>query len=658
VQFPVKSRRVVADSLGSTLPPPTMLRFPFACLTPIAFATVLAACGSGGDEAVSNNDNPPPVATGLSGTVAVGAPVAQGKLRVLDAAGNVVAQDIAVGADGSYTVPELSGTGPYRIEACGYAGGIYQCIYSVAQGAGTANVTPLTHAAVLLASGQAPGEVMSGAASGLGASSVGAAQEQLRTGLAGVLAGNVPAGFDFVSGDLSGGSRTGYDKVLDSVGVSTGVDGTPFVQITPRTGSGNLYLQGGTTSGSVTVDSAAAALSLAGLDTLFANMTRAVANANACADANAGMASQMASNARLSFDPGTLGGAAEVGAGLCQFFAESQMWGSTFMSPTLGRCDATGAEARCRVSFVLQSVDGGVQPVGHGMGVVRQNGVWKFLGSYDALHLEALARAQRSRRVDGATPVDSYERAIAIEVQNVAGLACAKASQLDSAGERVTVAYFKPWDGGAPRLSTWRDNLNGERSLDPAAGGLRGPDDTWLMLPEGAAGDEVVRNFFRGGRTLRVNLFADSACSSPFVLDGRSEFEIDVDGVPPVWAAMPSLPWPELTSETAARLSSFTLESGASGSFAASWSFPRGRAGVNGAMFCALDAGCGDGEGGRLGEREFSPAVTSTTITLPGGSNALGNTRMLSLYGAGGDGMSLQSNFMSCTNTPAGQNCR
>jgi hypothetical protein len=633
-----------------------MPRLPLARLTPLAFAALLAACGSGDDTASSAN--PPPAATGLSGTVAVGAPVAQGRLRVLDAAGNVVAEDIAVGVDGSYTVPALTGTGPFRIEACGYAGGVYQCIYSVAQGAGTANVTPLTHAAVLLASGQAPGEVMRGAASGLGAGNVDAAQEQLRGGLAGVLAGNVPPGFDFVSGDLSGGSRTGYDKVLDSVGVSAGVDGTPFVQITPRTGSGNLYLQGGTTSGSVTVDGAAAALSLAGLDTLFASMTAAVASANACANANTGMAAQMASNARLSFDQHTMNGAAAVGAGLCQFFGESQMWGSTLMSPTLGRCDATGAEARCRVSFVLQSVDGGVQPVGHGMGVVRQNGAWKFLGSYDTLHFEASARAQRSRRVDGPSPVDSYERAIAIEVQHVAGLQCAKASQLNSAGERVTVAYFKPWDGNVPRLSAWRDEANGERSLDPSAGHLRGPDDTWLMLPEGDAGDEVVRNFFRGGRTLRVNLYADSACSSALVLDGRSEFEVDVDGVPPVWAAMPSLPWPELTAETAARLSSFTLESGAGGSFGAAWTFPHGRSGVTEAMFCALDAGCGDGEGGRLGQRDFSPAATNTTITLQGGANALGNARMLSLSGSGSDGMSLQSNFMSCTNTPAGQNCR
>jgi len=28
------------------------------------------------------------------------------------------------------------------------------------------------------------------------------------------------------------------------------------------------------------------------------------------------------------------------------------------------------------------------------------------------------------------------------------------------------------------------------------------------------------------------------------------------------------------------------------------------------------------------------------------------------LYGAGSDGMSLESNFMSCTNVAAGQNCR
>ena len=149
-------------------------------------------------------------------------------------------------------MPDLTGTAPYRIEACGYAGANYQCIYSVAQGPGTANVTPITTAIVLLASGQSP-RTDDGASTSLSASAVDGAQTTLRSGLASVLAaGNVPATFDFVSGALDAGSRSGYDKVLDAIGVSTGVDGsTPFVQITPRLGTGNLYLERNVTAGTL-----------------------------------------------------------------------------------------------------------------------------------------------------------------------------------------------------------------------------------------------------------------------------------------------------------------------------------------------------------------------------------------------------------------------
>ena len=66
----------------------------------------------------------------------IGAPITGGTLRVIDVNGTVVASGITVADDGSYSVPTLTGTAPYRIEACGYAGSNYQCIYSVTQGPG------------------------------------------------------------------------------------------------------------------------------------------------------------------------------------------------------------------------------------------------------------------------------------------------------------------------------------------------------------------------------------------------------------------------------------------------------------------------------------------------------------------------------------------
>ena len=79
-----------------------------------------------------------------------------GKLRVLDAAGTVVVADHPIAADGTYAAFTLTGPAPWRIEACGYVGANYACLRSVAQAAGTANVTPLTEALLLLASGSRP----------------------------------------------------------------------------------------------------------------------------------------------------------------------------------------------------------------------------------------------------------------------------------------------------------------------------------------------------------------------------------------------------------------------------------------------------------------------------------------------------------------------
>ena len=170
---------------------------------PWAAAALLAACGGGGSSS-SSTDAPTapvlPAPTTLTGTVAVGAPMTDGRLRVLDANGAVVVADLALAADGSYPAVTLSGPAPYRIEACGYTGANYQCIHSVAQGAGTANVTPLTNAMMLLASGQPPEALMSGSAPGLSASAVASAQETLRSGLAPLLAdAGVPNTLDLVA---------------------------------------------------------------------------------------------------------------------------------------------------------------------------------------------------------------------------------------------------------------------------------------------------------------------------------------------------------------------------------------------------------------------------------------------------------------------------
>lgn len=619
---------------------------------------ILAACG--GNPGSSTPDVQATPTAQLSGTVAVGAPITGGTLRVIDVNGTVVASGITVADDGSYSVPTLSGTAPYRIEACGYAGPNYQCIYSVTQGPGTANVTPLTTATVLLATNLSPEDVMSGSGSALTGTAVSAAQDRLRGSLAGVMSGNVATDFDFVSGGLAGGSRTGYDKLLDSIGVNTGVDGAPFVQITPRLGSGNIYLDQTTTAGSVTVDSGAANLSLTGLETLFGNMSAAMQSADACGHASTGMASWMASTARMSDDEGgSLTGAAQVGAGLCSMFNQQEMFGSRLLSPTLGRCDFSGPEPVCRVSFVLQSPEGSIEPVGQGMGVTREGGVWKFLGDLSAVQIHASAKAQRDVIYqDGNTSIN-YARAIAFDIPALSGLQCAQVTQRDAAQAVVTVAYYKNFGGGARRLSLWQQNvMSNQRSLDPLVGALRSGDDTWVTLPDGTEGDAVVRNFFRGGRAVTVSLFSDINCTSAFLVSGQSVFEVEVEGVPPTTAQLPNLPWTDLTPTARQALFDLTLAANASGSYNAAWTFGHGGLALNGATFCIDRARCGDGDTGRISQdRRFAPSATSAAITLNNGSTAVEATtyKMLALYGRMGDGLDLQSNAIACP--PGGGEC-
>lgn len=610
------------------------LRPAAACLA--VGAALLAACGSDGEAPA-----PAPAPSGLAGSVAVGVPLADARLRIVDADGRVVAEDVPVQADGRYTVPELSGRAPFRIEACGYAGDQYRCLVSAAQGPGTAHVTPLTDATVLLAGS-------------LSADALAGAQAQLRSTLAPVTEGHVDAGFDFMSGDLQAGSRIGYDRVLDALGVATGVDGAPFVQITPRTGSGNLFLQSGSATGRLAVDSSAATLPLTGLDDLFAGMSAAMADAGTCAR---DLPAQMAAGARLAFDAEVLEGAAPVAEVLCGFFAEQGLFGATLMSPTLGRCDTSGAAPRCRVGFVLRLPDGGLMAVGQDMGAQREEGGWKFLGSFDSVPIMVAANAQRSRRVDGSTPVDTYVRALAVEVPALPGLACARVSQPTADGGSAVVALLKPWGEGAPRLSVWRDEGQ-ERSLNPASGQLRGPDDTWLMLPEGEAGDTVARHFFRGGRTVTVALYADEGCSSAFSTGGRSRFEVDVQGAVPVWAAMSSLPWAELTGASVAALRAFAPAAGQAATLDVQWTYPGARGSFGELTFCSDMSACGEGEPGRLGQVQFSPALTSRTLTLTGPEAGFGSARMLALFGRGPDGTGLQANFTSCPGAPAGEPCR
>jgi hypothetical protein len=629
-----------------------------------AALAMLSACGGGSDSpapAPTPTPTPTPTATHLTGSAAVGAPMTQGTLRVLDSTGTVVAHDVAINADGTYDAGVLTGTGPWRLEACGYTGANYGCIYAVAQAAGTANVTPLTTAMVTLASGQTPDTLMTGAAPST--SALAAAQTQLQAGLASTLSdAGVAADFDFTTGSLAAGTRSGYDRILDAVNVTTGSDAGAFVQVTPRLGDGNLYLTQGSTTGTITSAAGAAALPLGGLETLFTKMTAAVASASTCGDASIGLAAVMASDAHLSMGDGTMQGGAQVAAGLCQMFATGDggsgaMWGSQLVSPVLGRCDLTGADPLCAVSFAIQGTDGSIENVGDGIGVVYRGGRWQFYGDLLPIAINANAAVQRGVRVDDPTTPMQYSRALQFDIARTTGVGCAVIKTRDDA--HSTVAIYKVYSNDAPRMSLWTsDGMSNIASTDPASGALREADDTWLQLPQGTAGDDVIRTFYRSGRTVDVAIYADAACTTPAVVQGKSAFAVDVAGMPPVDSALAGLPWGTLTADTVAALEAFTLDGGHTGSFTGAWTFADGITGFDQALFCTSGS-CGDGDAARLGDTRIRPGATSITVALsaPATHVQAADFKMFTIGGRDASGMNMESSFFSCTGTPAGQMC-
>ncbi|SNS31023.1 hypothetical protein SAMN06265795_102154 [Noviherbaspirillum humi] len=180
-----------------------------------AIVALLGAC-SGGGGAVSQADTP---AAGsgstLSGTVAVGAPMLDATITVRDANGQTATASAA--DDGSYgNLPVAGMTPPFTIQSCGLVGANYTCLYSVVQDAGTANVTPLTHAALALAVGQDPSVLFDGAAALPSADSIKAQAAKLKTALGDLASKAGIADADFATTAFSA-DRTGMDKLLDAV---------------------------------------------------------------------------------------------------------------------------------------------------------------------------------------------------------------------------------------------------------------------------------------------------------------------------------------------------------------------------------------------------------------------------------------------------------
>ena len=200
-------------------------RVPQAHRLALPLLLTLAACGGGGTAPLADNAPTPPGPSVLkvSGTAAVGAPMANAAVQVACAAGTA---SLTADANGVYTVTIADGTLPCVLTATSANGQVE--LHSVAPGTGradtTANVTPLSELLVAQLSGGDPKAFVAsfGSTTVISDANVTAAQTALLQTLAAAGIDTTNAG-NIVGGAITAGSGTGYDGVLDKL--KTALDG-------------------------------------------------------------------------------------------------------------------------------------------------------------------------------------------------------------------------------------------------------------------------------------------------------------------------------------------------------------------------------------------------------------------------------------------------
>ncbi len=230
----------------------------------ISLPVALAACGGGG----SDTPPPPPTATALklSGTAAVGAPMAGASVTVSCASGSAL---VTADAKGVYTVSITDGALPCVLTAKS-ADGLIE-LHSVAAGTGhadtTSNITPLSELLLAKLAGTDPKTYVASftSSTAISTADVGAAQTALLQTL--TAAGlDVSAVTDIVGGTLSAGTGTGYDGALDKLQTAISTAGTTLGELTTAV-STTSTVGSSTSTSTVTTVLAAASSECPGLKT-------------------------------------------------------------------------------------------------------------------------------------------------------------------------------------------------------------------------------------------------------------------------------------------------------------------------------------------------------------------------------------------------------
>jgi hypothetical protein len=190
-------------------------------------AAFLSGCGGG-----SGSGSTSTTGATIRGTAAAGAPVI-GYVSVQDSSSNLqpVLTNIAIEADGKYSVDVTGLTPPFAFKAVGNIGGRQVTLYSPATSAdvgGTINITPFTDLIVRnlagsLASSLIDSYLSSGSLSSLTAVEINAERDKLQTQLLPVLqAAGLTTGIDLLRASFNA-DGTGLDRFMDLVKVDTTV---------------------------------------------------------------------------------------------------------------------------------------------------------------------------------------------------------------------------------------------------------------------------------------------------------------------------------------------------------------------------------------------------------------------------------------------------
>lgn len=613
--------------------------------TALAVCALVAALSScGGGTAGSSSSSPAPSA--LSGTVAVGSPMLDATITVKDANGNV--RTATAASDGSYSGISTEGlTPPFSIEACGLVDSKFTCLYSVAHSAGVANVTPLTHGVLALALGEDPSALFDAAAAAPGADVVAAQAAKLKAALSDMLTKAGVAGADFFTTAFTA-NRTGMDKVLDAIKVSTetdGASGKTFVQVEGKIGSGSAYLDKDSASGSVVADS--------GIDTDLRGISRifvdGLSHAISASDLSTCLSRLTAADV---FDSAF---SMDIGAGpvtkatapqmFCGFAQVNNLLGGKVIDPVLRDCDFTTDPNKkvCEVGFSLAK--GSLSFDGAELAVVLRNGSdWKLLGRDSPYEIHIGSAVQRTMRIDlpGVDPKETaqYSRALTFDIAGSDGIS--------DTGIRAAKVYQRNltntgWEATPVVTLTLTDACIAATPSDEKPRlGIVGSNcgASWLSLGDtadtAATGDALIDNFYRRGRKVRVDLYDNvAALGTPVSVVKR------IDGVPPKFAALASFPWLELEASSRAGLVAYD---GASASFPLAWARNPVVAAKD-VTFC-LDANCTGAfraahEEIEIGEKSMNLQLSTT----PAGASAY---KQISLYGRTREDVGVSSNYVSC----------